>query len=85
MIAYDPTPAVEGENELAVACENRSIRVALGVLLEKVTCSKTGENYFQSQTSKYLDKDVVANIEKCSVISAFWTTGSAVESESAAE
>lgn len=42
-------------------------------LLNKVTCTKTGENYLTSNTSKYFDKDVQMAVEEIDLLGFFWT------------
>lgn len=42
------------------------------ILLNQVKCSKTGEDYFSSTTSKYLD-DTIMIIESCELLGFFWT------------
>lgn len=42
-------------------------------LIEEAYCSKTGENYFTSKTSKYLDQDVGMTIKNIKLLGFFWT------------
>jgi hypothetical protein len=42
-------------------------------LLKKISCTKTGENYLTSTTSKYLDRDVKMAIEQIDLLGFFWT------------
>lgn len=42
-------------------------------LIKKATCTKTGEDYFTSQNSKYLDDDVNMAIEEIQLLGFFWT------------
>lgn len=41
-------------------------------LLKKVTCTKTGENYLTSSTSKYFDDGVKMAVEKIDLLGFFW-------------
>lgn len=41
-------------------------------LIKQINCTKTGENYFTSKTSKYLDNDVKMAIEKMELLGFFW-------------
>jgi len=63
----------EGKEELNQLIENSVIYPSYLGLLKKITCSKTGENYLTSNTSKYLDKGVHMVIEKIRLIAFFWT------------
>ncbi|WP_241285467.1 hypothetical protein [Chryseobacterium arthrosphaerae] len=42
-------------------------------LIKKASCSKTKENYFISETSKYLDDDTYMIIEEIEFLDFFWT------------
>ena len=42
-------------------------------LLRKISCTKTGENYLTSTTSKYFDTDVKMAIEQIELLGFFWT------------
>ncbi|MCK6609193.1 MAG: hypothetical protein L6Q46_12960, partial [Flavobacterium sp.] len=42
-------------------------------IIKKATCTKTGSDYFTSDTSKYLDSDVAMAIEKIELAGFFWT------------
>lgn len=42
-------------------------------LIKKASCTKTGEDYFTSQNSKYLDDDVNMAIEEIELLGFFWT------------
>ncbi|MNT95349.1 hypothetical protein D3C72_2372140 [compost metagenome] len=61
------------DDEIKKALDNGTIHPSFFGLLEKVKCSKTGEDYFTSETSKYLDDDVKMVIEKVSPLGFFWT------------
>ncbi|PWK20012.1 hypothetical protein [Xanthomarina spongicola] len=63
----------QGKEDLKHLIENKIIHPSRLGLIEKITCSKTGENYLTSKTSKYLDKGVNMVIEKISLIAFFWT------------
>jgi hypothetical protein len=53
--------------------EEKSIFSSYLGLIKKATCTKTGEDYFTSGTSKYLDEDVTMSIEKIELLGFFWT------------
>lgn len=59
--------------ELFRAFEQGELRPSLYYLVEKAHCSKTGEDYFTSLTSKALDDDVTCVITQAGSPSAFWT------------
>ncbi len=61
--------------DLYNAVDRHELRPALYFVVEKAKCSKTGEDYFLSATSKVLDADVVAVITEAGTPSAFWTHG----------
>lgn len=61
--------------ELSEAYKNGLLRVALLSSVKRVRCSKTNENYFETQTSKILDSDVTALIEESGIVNLFWTSG----------
>lgn len=42
-------------------------------IIKKANCSKTGSDYFTSDTSKYLANDVTMVIEKIKLAGFFWT------------
>jgi hypothetical protein len=42
-------------------------------IIKKATCTKTGFDYFTSETSKYLDSDVKMAIERIELAGFFWT------------
>jgi hypothetical protein len=53
-----------GNNELNSLIEEKVIFPSHIGLLKKISCTKTGEDYLTSMTSKYLDTDVKMAIEK---------------------
>jgi len=63
----------QNESELFNAFNKGNLKVTFSNLLEVVKCSKTGENYFTNDSSKYLDDDVFAEIHKCKLLGAHWT------------
>lgn len=50
------------EADLMEAIDNKEIGIAACYLVKKVRCSKTGEDYLHSKTSKILDDDVRAEV-----------------------
>jgi hypothetical protein len=62
-----------GNNELDKLIEEKTIFPSQLGLIKKATCTKTGKDYFTSETSKYLDNDVKMAIEKIEVLGFFWT------------
>jgi hypothetical protein len=63
----------EGNEKLKQLIKEGTIHPSRLGLIEKTTCSKTGENYLTSNTSKYLDTGVNMVIEKIGLIAFFWT------------
>ena len=59
--------------EIVQLIENKQIYPSKIGLIKKASCSKTGENYFTSNTSKYLDIDVKMMIEEIELLGLFWT------------
>lgn len=64
----------EGHEELRKAFHDKLISPSLSFIVEKASCSRTGENYFTSSTSKVLDEDVAPLIKKASGLTAVWTS-----------
>ena len=62
-----------GNDDIYEALQNGEIFPAFSFIVSKVKCGKTNEDYFESKTSKFLDDDVFAIIEECSLAGAFWT------------
>jgi hypothetical protein len=62
-----------GDKELNKLLEEKVIFPSHLGLLKKISCTKTGENYLTSNTSKYLDSDVKMAIEKIELLGFFWT------------
>lgn len=62
-----------GNKELNNLIEEKAIFPSYSGLLKKVSCTKTGEDYFTSMTSKYLDTDVKMAIEEIDLLGFFWT------------
>ena len=62
-----------GNDEIYEALKNQKIFPAFSFIVSKVKCGITNEDYFESKTSKFLDDNVFAIIEKCSFAGAFWT------------
>lgn len=60
-------------DEIVQLVENKQIYPSKIGLIKKASCSKTGENYFTSNTSKYLDTDVKMIIEEIELLGLFWT------------
>jgi hypothetical protein len=65
--------SINDDNELNKRFEEKVIFPSHIGLLKKITCTKTGENYLTSMTSKYLDSDVTMAIEEISLLGFFWT------------
>lgn len=63
----------DGDTELNKLINGKKIFPSHLGLLKKISCTKTGENYLTSTTSKYLDKDVKMVIEQIDLLSFFWT------------
>lgn len=63
----------KGHEGIFEAVSKKEIFPAFSSILTKVRCGKTNEDYFKSKTSKFLDDDVFAVIEKASLAGAFWT------------
>ena len=59
--------------ETAQLIETKQIYPSKIGLIKKASCSKTGESYFTSNTSKYLDSDVKMVIEEIELLGLFWT------------
>lgn len=64
---------IEDKSTLDILVKEKKIFPTHLGLLKKVICSKTGENYFTSETSKYLDKEVYMAIENIELLGMFWT------------
>ncbi|MDQ1150484.1 hypothetical protein [Sphingobacterium zeae] len=64
---------VRGDKSLIKLLDENAVYPSQLGLIQKITCTKTGENYLTSYTSKYLDDDVAMAIEKIDVIGFFWT------------
>lgn len=60
-------------DDLLNALKNQILSVAVFYIVEKAICSKTGEDYFLSGTSKVLDSDVSATIMEAGSLAACWT------------
>ncbi|MDN5204593.1 hypothetical protein QQ008_24590 [Fulvivirgaceae bacterium BMA10] len=72
-LEYELTiPKNEGE-ELLNRIKEEEINIAYSYFVEKVTCSKSGEDYLTSTHSKVFDEEVVAIIEESNLASIFWT------------
>ncbi len=63
----------ESDDKLVQLAVDERIFPSYMSFLEKVSCSKTKEDYFTSNTSKILDNDVKMNIEEQSLAGFFWT------------
>ena len=63
----------KGNEDLYEAIQQEKIFPSFSSIITKVKCGKTNEDYFKSQTSKFLDDDVFVIIEKASLAGAFWT------------
>ena len=63
----------KGNDDIYEALKNGEIFPAFSSIVSKVKCSKTNEDYLESNTSKFLDDDVYAIVEECSLAGAFWT------------
>jgi hypothetical protein len=55
--------------------EENTIQPSYVALLTEVVCTRTGENYLDSNTSKYLDEDVNMGIKGMDLLGFFWTDG----------
>lgn len=64
----------ESDLDLLDAFSNKKLIPALCYVVEKALCSKSGEDYFQSATSKILDPDVSADIVEAGDPWAVWTS-----------
>lgn len=64
---------VEKEAKVNTLIEQKKIFPSYVGLIKKATCSKTGNNYFTSETSKYLDDNINMVIEKIEMLGFFWT------------
>jgi hypothetical protein len=64
---------LDNNHELKELMDLKKIFPAHLGLIKKVTCSKTGENYLTSNTSKYLDEGVKMIVEKIDLLGFFWT------------
>ena len=62
-----------GDKELNKLIEEKVIFPSHFGLLKKISCTKTGEDYFTSATSKYLDNYVKMAIEEIELLGFFWT------------
>lgn len=62
-----------GNKELNNLIEEKVIFPSHIGLLKKISCTKTGEDYLTSMTSKYLDTDVKMAIEEINLLGFFWT------------
>ena len=62
----------EMDVELKADFESGRLNPAHIILLKEIECSKTGNDYFTSTTSKYLD-DTVMIIKNCQLLGFFWT------------
>ena len=62
-----------GNKELNNLIEEKVIFPSYIGLLKKISCTRTGEDYLTSMTSKYLDTDVKMAIEEINLIGFFWT------------
>lgn len=62
-----------GDKELNKLIDEKAIFPSHIGLLKKISCTKTGENYLTSMTSKYLDTDVKMAIEEIKLLGFFWT------------
>lgn len=62
-----------GDKELNKLIDEKVIFPSHIGLLSKISCTKTGENYLTSTTSKYLDSDVKMAIEQIELLGFFWT------------
>lgn len=65
--------ATHNNPELQDLLDNNCVHPSKIGLLKRITCSKTGENYITSETSKYMDEDVKMVIEKIELAGFFWT------------
>lgn len=65
-------------DDLLNACKEGLLRPAIFFVVEKVLCSKTGEDYFLTTTSKVLDADVGAVVTEAGPLGAFWTDSAEV-------
>lgn len=53
--------------------QNGLIHPATVMILDKIICSETGDDYRKSSTSKYLHENVKMEIHKCELITMIWT------------
>lgn len=63
----------KADTELDKLIKDKFIFPSYMGIIKKATCSKTGSDYFTSDTSKYLDNDVTMVIEKIKLAGFFWT------------
>ena len=63
----------ESEQDIHKEMTQGNIYPTYSAILKKVTCSSTGEDYFKSSTSKFLDNDVQMLIEEADLMGYFWT------------
>lgn len=61
------------DDKLAALMQEKKIFPSQLALINKVTCTKTGEDYLTSNTSKYFDEGVKMAIEKMDLLGFFWT------------
>jgi len=64
---------VKADMELDKFIKEKSIFPSRLGIIKKATCTKTGSDYFTSETSKYLDNDVKMAIERIELAGLFWT------------
>ena len=64
---------IKGNEKLEALIQEDIIHPSYVTLLTDVICMKTGENYFTSNTSKYLDEDVTMGIRGMELLGFFWT------------
>lgn len=62
----------EMNDDFKIDFENGRIAPVQMILLNEIVCKKTGEDYFTSCRSKYLD-DTAMMITKCELLGFFWT------------
>lgn len=63
----------KGNKELNALIEENTVKPSYVTLLTEVVCTKTGENYLTSNTSKYMDEDVTMGIKGMDLLGFFWT------------
>lgn len=64
---------INSNEEIDALIKEGAIFPSYFVLIKNAICTKTGEDYFKTDTSKYLDDDVQMLIEKADVLGFFWT------------